>query len=121
MPFRKMLLPAIGAVGDRPALSAMFAFAVLLMPLAAMAADAPESDDADVTLDNHWGIALDLYIDRKFGCSAPKDGTCTVRVDAGEHEMQARDGEVVVAREFVTLKPGENFSYRVEPGNIPNL
>lgn len=93
----------------------------LAIPLIAYAADAPISRDADVTLDNHWGIPLDLYVDRQFGCSAPKDGTCTARVDAGEHELQARDGDTVVAREFVTLKSGESFSYRVEKGKSPNF
>lgn len=99
----------------------LLALMLLLIPLTAAADDAPEPNNADVTLDNHWGILLDLYVDRQFGCSAPKDGTCTARVDAGEHELQARDGETIVAREFVTLKPGDNFSYHVEKGKSPNL
>lgn len=103
----------------------LIASLMLAAPVFALAADgddhAPVPGDASVTLDNHWGIPLDLYVDRALGCSAPKDGTCTVRVDAGEHELQARNGETVVAREFVTLEPGESFSYRVEKGKSPNL
>jgi hypothetical protein len=99
----------------------LLALALLVLPFAAMADDAPAPGDADVTLDNHWGIPLDLYVDRQFSCSAPQDGTCTARVDSGVHELQARGGDQVVAREFVTLKPGENFSYHVEKGNSPNL
>jgi hypothetical protein len=104
-----------------PRLIACLGFAIPLLALAADDDHTPVPGDADVTLDNHWGIPLDLYVDRKFGCSAPNYGTCTVRVDAGEHELQARDGDEMVAREFVTLKPGENFSYHVEKGKSPNL
>ncbi len=94
----------------------LLALAALVLPLAAMADDAPAPGDADIALDNHWGIPFDLHVDRQFGCSAPKDGTFTACV-----ELQARDGDDVVARRFVTLKPGENFSYHVEKGKGPNL
>lgn len=104
-----------------PLLIACLVFAIPILAFAADDDHAPASGDADVTLDNHWGIPLDLYIDRKFGCSAPNYGTCTARVDSGVHELQARDGDEVVAREFVTLRPGDDFSYHVEKGKSPNL
>jgi hypothetical protein len=70
--------------------------------------------DAGIKLDNRSGLALDLWLDRDFVCHAPKDATCTVRVQPGEHELQARSNDTVVAREFVAVNPGESFSYRVE-------
>ena len=76
--------------------------------------------DAGVTLDNRWGIPLDFWVDREFVCHAPKDSTCTARVQPGEHELQARDDKVVVAREFIAVKAGDNFNYRVEKGYSPN-
>ena len=76
--------------------------------------------DSGITLDNRWGIALDLWVDRDVACHAAKDATCTARVQPGEHELQARNGKTVVAREFVSVKPGETFNYRVEKGYSPN-
>lgn len=76
--------------------------------------------DAEITLDNRWGMPLDLWVDRDFACHAPKDSTCTVRVQPGEHELQARDGQTVAAREFVVVKAREKFNYRVEKGYSPN-
>jgi hypothetical protein len=76
--------------------------------------------DAGVTLDNRWGIPLDFWVDRVFACHAPKDSTCTAHVQPGEHELQARDDKVVVAREFIAVNAGDNFNYRVEKGYSPN-
>jgi len=97
-----------------------FALAIAAVTGPGHTADALTDRTATVTLDNHSGQALELWVDRTLGCEAANLATCTVTVVPGDHELQARHGETVVAREFVRLKDGEGFSYHVEPGVSPN-
>ncbi len=94
--------------------------AAAIVALSVLAGAGSPPSDAGIKLDNRSGVALDLWLDRDFVCHAPKDATCTVRVEPGEHELQARNNHVVVAREFVAVKPGDSFSYRVERKNSAN-
>ena len=91
-----------------------------IVALSVLAGSGSMPADAGIKLDNRSGVALDLWLDRDFVCHAPKDATCTVRVAPGQHELQARNHHVVVAREFVAVKPGDSFSYRVEKYEGPN-
>jgi hypothetical protein len=94
--------------------------AATIIALSVLSGAASMPSDAGIKLDNRSGIALDLWLDRDFVCHAPKDATCTVRVQPGEHELQARTNHTVVAREFVAVNAGESFSYRVERNDSPN-
>ncbi len=76
------------------------------------------SNDAIVTLDNRTGQTIELWVDRKFACQAPVDSTCTATVAPGEHELQGKLAGEIVAREFVSLQPGDTFSYKVEKSAV---
>jgi len=91
-----------------------------IVALSVLAGSGSMPADAGIKLDNRSGVALDLWLDRDFVCHAPTDTTCAVRVAPGEHELQARNNQVVVAREYVAVKPGDSFSYRVGKTESPN-
>ena len=68
---------------------------------------------AQVTLENHTGQTLDLFIDQQQQCQALMNLTCTVQTSSGFHVLVAASGGQPVGSEPVTLKQGESYTYAV--------
>ena len=69
--------------------------------------------NAQVTLENHTGQTLDLYIDRQQQCQALMNLTCTVQTSSGFHVLVAAAGGQGVGSETVALKQGESYTFAV--------
>src|SRR5260221_9900686 len=82
-----------------------------LASFSAEARAAMPQGSAQVTLENHTGQTLDLYIDRQQQCQALMNLTCTVQTASGFHVLVAAAGSEAVGSEPVTLKQGESYRF----------
>jgi hypothetical protein len=69
--------------------------------------------NAQVTMENHTGQTLDLYIDRQQQCRALMNLMCTVQTSSGFHVLVAASGDQTVGSESVSLKQGESYTFAV--------
>jgi len=70
--------------------------------------------NAEVTLENHTGQTLDLYIDQKEECRALTNLTCTVETKSGFHTLVAASGGDTVTSQSVSLKQGESYTFTAQ-------
>jgi len=84
-----------------------------LQGFSAEASAAMPQGSAQVTLENHTGQTLDLYIDRQQQCQALMNLICTVQTSSGFHVLVAAAGGQAVGSEPVTLKQGESYTFAV--------
>lgn len=69
--------------------------------------------NAQVTMENHTGQTLDLYIDQAQQCQALMNLMCTVQTTSGFHLLVAANGGQAVGSESVSLKQGESHTFAV--------
>src|SRR5690242_10240334 len=82
-----------------------------LVSFSAEVSAAMPQGSAQVTLENHTGQTLDLFIDQQQQCQALMNLTCTVQTSSGFHVLAAASGGQPVGAEPVTLKQGESYTY----------
>lgn len=69
--------------------------------------------NAQVTMENHTGQTLDLYVDQQQQCQALMNLLCTVQTTSGFHNLVAASGDQTVGSESVSLKQGESYTFTV--------
>ena len=84
-----------------------------LLAFASEASAALPQGSAQVTMENHTGQTLDLYIDRQQQCQALMNLMCTAQTASGFHLLFAASGETIVGSETVSLKAGESYTFAV--------
>lgn len=84
-----------------------------LLIFAGEASAALPQGSAQVTMENHTGQTLELYIDQQQQCQALMNLMCTAQTASGFHVLVAASGETVVGSETVSLKAGESYTFAV--------
>jgi hypothetical protein len=84
-----------------------------LVAFASEASAALPQGSAQVTMENHTGQTLDLYIDKQQHCRALMNLMCTAQTASGFHVLVAAAGDSVVGSETVTLQAGESYTFAV--------
>jgi hypothetical protein len=84
-----------------------------LVGFSSAASGALPQGNAQVTLENHTGQTLDLYIDQADQCQALMNLMCTVQTTSGFHTLVAASGDQTVGSESVSLKQGESYTFAV--------
>jgi len=84
-----------------------------LASFSSAASGALPQGNAQVTLENHTGQTLDLYIDQAQQCQALMNLMCTVQTTSGFHVLVAASGDQAVGSESVSLKQGESYTFAV--------
>ncbi len=84
-----------------------------LATFASEASAALPQGSAQVTMENHTGQTLDLYIDNQQQCRALMNLMCTAQTVSGFHVLVAAAGDAIVGSKTVALQAGESHTFAV--------